>query len=35
MTAPSIAEQLAANARADGDAVWITSPESGAQVTWN
>lgn len=34
MTAASIAEQLAANARADGDAIWITSPESGAKVGW-
>ncbi|NKB54252.1 MAG: AMP-binding protein [Rhizobiaceae bacterium] len=34
MTATSIAEQLEANAGADGNAVWITSPESGAKVTW-
>ena len=30
----SIAEQLEANAAADADGVWLTSPESGAKVTW-
>ncbi|MEC8643651.1 MAG: AMP-binding protein [Pseudomonadota bacterium] len=31
----SIAAQLDANARAGGDAVWLTSPDSGTGVTWS
>lgn len=30
----SIAEQLDANATADPDGVWITTPTTGATVTW-
>ena len=30
----SIAEQLEANAAADAEGVWLTSPESGAKVSW-
>ena len=33
-TASSIAAQLDMNARAAGDAVWLTSPDTGATVTW-
>ena len=31
----SIAAQLDANAAAAGDAVWLTSPDTGARVTWS
>ena len=30
----SIIAQLDANAAADGDAVWLTSPDTGDSVTW-
>ena len=33
-TASSIAAQLDMNAGAAGDAVWLTSPDTGATVTW-
>ena len=32
--ASSIAAQLDMNAGAAGDAVWLTSPDTGATVTW-
>ena len=31
----TIAEQLQANAVADGDGIWITSPDSNATVSWS
>ena len=31
---PSIAARLDANATAAGDAVWLTSPDTGDTVTW-